>query len=285
MSNYILYLAEGNNHNVNECRYSLLKYLAVYNLKPPTDIGIIVYTDVPATFEAFEPFFNQFELKEIKSPLPSKLEIFKEALSLKQGNFLYVSTDSYFIEPVDAAFQTLQHDNFLFYKQKATTENDLVEFKKIKEYLSNNSIEVEGEKISYLPNEDFYSTEIIGTNSATASLVQKMYLLYSEISRHSSAEASETFACSYYATNAAVQTMDDKIISYRNFPQFKNLLQLFFKKNEEESIPNLVKLVHHIDAETILQEKKQYDGQPFVKKLLSALTGRAWSVRQYQNKF
>ena len=132
MSNYILYLAEGNNHSVNECCYSLLKYLAVYNLKPPPDIGIMVYTDVPATFEVFEPFFNQFELKEIKSIPPSKLEILKEVLSLKHGNVLCMDTDSYFIAPVDAAFKTLQAGNFLFYKQKATTENDLAEFKKRK---------------------------------------------------------------------------------------------------------------------------------------------------------
>ena len=93
-----------------------------------------------------------------------------------------------------------------------------------------------------------------------------MRSLYSELSRHSSAEASEVFACTYYASDSGVQTMDNKIISYHNFPKFKNLLRLFFKKNEEESIPNLVKLAHHIDAEAILQEKKYYDGQPFVKK-------------------
>jgi hypothetical protein len=82
-----------------------------------------------------------------------------------------------------------------------------------------------------------------------------------------------------------VQTIQDVIASYNRFPEFKRLLQLFFKKNEEENIPNLVKLVHNIDPQTILQDKKQYDSQPFVKKLLSVLAGKAWSVRQYQNKF
>ena len=285
MTNYLLYLAAGSTHTVNECQYSLLKYLAVYNLKPPPDIGIIVYTDVPATFEAFEAFFNQFELKEVKSVVPFKLEILKEVLSLKQGNILFVNTDTYFIAPIDVAFQTLQAGNFIFYKHKVTIDNDLSEFQKIKDHLSKNTIEVKGEKISYLPGKDFYSTEIIGANSAGVSLIQNMCSLYSELSRHSSAEASEAFACTYYASNSGVQIMDNQIISYHNFPQFKNLLQLFFKKNEEESIPNLVKLAHHIDAKTILQEKKYYDSQPFVKKLLSALTGKAWSVRQYQNKF
>jgi hypothetical protein len=46
-----------------------------------------------------------------------------------------------------------------------------------------------------------------------------------------------------------------------------------------------VKLVYHLDARTILHEKKRYDSQPFVKRILSALSGKAWSVRQYQNKF
>jgi hypothetical protein len=207
MTNYLLYLAAGSTHTVNECRYSLLKYLAVYNLKPPPDIGIIVYTDVPATLEAFEAFFNQFELNEVKSVVPFKLEILKEVLSLKQGNILFVNTDTYFVAPVDVAFQTLKLV-ILYFTNTTTLIMTFPEFQKIKDHLSKNNIEVEGEKISYLPGKDFYSTEIIGANSGGGSLVQNMCSLYSELFRHSSAEASEAFACTYYASDFGVQTME-----------------------------------------------------------------------------
>lgn len=284
MPNYILYLAAGDIDLNNECRYSLLKYLAIYNLKPPADIGILVYTDAPAVFEAFEPFFTHFELVEVKEPLPTKLEFIKNVLSSKDGNFLYQDTNSYFTSPVETLFHSVQAGNFLFYKQNIVQEKNYPQFQKIKEYFSNNTVQVDGENIRF-EQKGFYSTEIIGVNSAAISLMNKICSLYSRLTSQATATSSEDFALTYYTSNTPVQTVEDKMISYRHFPQFKNLLRLFFKKNEEENIPNLVKLVHHIDAKTILKEKTRYDSQPFVKKLLSSLTGKAWSVRQYQNKF
>jgi hypothetical protein len=286
MSNYIVYLASGNVHNINECRYSLLKYLAVYNLQPPACIAIIVYTDAPAAFEAFAPFFKQFELKELRPPLPAKLEFIANIVSNKNGNFLYLDTDSYYTESVESIFKSLEEGSFLFYNQALLSDKrKFADYQKIKEHLSANTVMVDGEKISYLNNREFYSTEMIGVNSKTLSLVKKMADLYSKLVSQLPAPASEEFACTYYTTNVTVQTIQDVIASYNRFPEFKRLLQLFFKKNEEENIPNLVKLVHNIDPQTILQDKKQYDSQPFVKKLLSVLAGKAWSVRQYQNKF
>jgi hypothetical protein len=284
MSNYILYLAGSDANRVNECRYSLLKYLALYNLKPPANIGIVIYSGVPAIFESFDPFFEQFELKETTEPLPSKLEFINKALELKERNVLYMEPDSYFTTPVDSIFENLSSGDLLFYTKKQTDYND-AQFNKIRELLSSDKISIDEPSIGSIQKKGFYSTEIIGLNTKALPLVQKMTDLYSKLALHLPAEISEEFACNYYASDAAVETLENKATSYRNFHQFKNLLRLFFEKNQEENIPNLVKLMHHIDAQTILQEKKQYDSQPFVKKLLSALAGKAWSVRRYQNKF
>lgn len=285
MSNYILYLAAGNTDNINECRYSLLKYLALYNLKPPSNITIVVNTDSPAIFESFDPFFEKFELEEIREPFPEKMRLVNKTLESKQGNLLYMDVDSYFMTPVDSHFESLQGGNLLFYKKKPVDQNNEAQIQKIKELFSNNSIIVEDEQIPYLQYKDFYSTELIGVNSRSLPYLKKVSGLYSKLATHLPGLISEEFACTYFTSDAPVQTVEKKVTSYRNFPQFKNLLRLFFEKNQEESIPNLVKLVHHIDANTILAEKKRFDRQPFVKKLLSALTGKAWSVHKYQNKF
>ena len=285
MRNYILYLAAGNIHRINECRYSLLKYLAVYNLKSPADVAVLIYTDAPAMFESFEPFFEQFELKEIPDNL-TKLELIKNVLSEKKGNLLFMDADSYFTIPVNTVFNDIEEGKALFYKQSSwQAENRLGDIQKIKEYLLKNTITIEGEKIFYSDQQHFYSTEVIGINENAESLIKNIYDLYSQLAASDSNLPLEEFACSYFASNVQVQTVQNGVTNYRGFPQFKKLLQLFFEKNEEESIPNLVKLVHHIDAQIILQEKNRYDSQPFVKKILSALSGKAWSVRQYQNKF
>jgi hypothetical protein len=285
MGNFILYSSTGNTDHINECRYSLLKYLAIYNLKPP-DIGIIINTNAPAAFESFMPFFKQFELKQTKEGQPVKLELIKTFLSSGEHNVLYLNADSYFIKPVGTIFESIRAGNLLFYKQIISVDKgQVIHSQKIREYLSGSTITIDGNKISFPQNKHFYSTEVIGINSSHIPLLKKMSALYFKLSAVLPSNPSEEFACTYYASNEAVQTVENTISSYRNFSEFKNLLRLFFKKNEEENIPNLVKLVNHIDAETILHEKNQYNSQPFVKKLISTLSGKAWSVRKYQNKF
>jgi hypothetical protein len=69
------------------------------------------------------------------------------------------------------------------------------------------------------------------------------------------------------------------------FTEFTELLNIFFKINEEESIPNLIKLINHVDVENIKNQKNLYQQLPVYKKLLNALTGKRWSIKNYQNKF
>ena len=66
MPNAILYQAYGGTDFINECRYSLLKYLQVYNLKPPASTGIYIYTDQEHLFSDFLPFFHKLEFISLK---------------------------------------------------------------------------------------------------------------------------------------------------------------------------------------------------------------------------
>jgi hypothetical protein len=66
MPKYILYIASSLNE-VYECAYSILKYLEVYNLKPPSNHTLVIYTNYPELLEAYGSFFNQFELKSISA--------------------------------------------------------------------------------------------------------------------------------------------------------------------------------------------------------------------------
>ncbi|HVE61366.1 MAG TPA: hypothetical protein VNA26_06090 [Chitinophagaceae bacterium] len=72
---------------------------------------------------------------------------------------------------------------------------------------------------------------------------------------------------------------------YRNLPEFKKLLQTFFTKTQEESVPNLIKAAHHFDAQQIQIDKEQYSTLPFYKKWFKNITGTGWSIKQYEKKF
>lgn len=284
MPNYILYNAVTPD-SINECRYSLLKYLSVYNLNPPPNIAIGIHTDNPAAFESFIPFFDRFELTGYDKMKPGKIDLVKNFLASKNCNLLYMNADSYPTGPVETIFQELLKKDFVFLKKKTTlTKENLQLFQKIKLYLCSNEIKVDDTRISYPADKDLFSTELIGVNRQSAAVFQKIFQLYLQLVTEVPETVAEEFAFAYYSGNNS-STITGSIYSYQNFSAFKKLLQAFFAKNQEESIPNLVKLVYHLDAQTILQEKVSYDRQPFVKRIFSALSGRAWSVRQYQNKF
>ena len=68
------------------------------------------------------------------------------------------------------------------------------------------------------------------------------------------------------------------MVHYWNLKEFRKLLNTFFKNNEEESIPNMVKGAHAIDAAAIQQQKEAYEALPLHKKWLATLTGKRWRI-------
>ena len=106
MQKTILYIAS-NLDEVYECSYSILKYLEVYNLKPPADHSLIVYTNYPDMLDAFGSFFNQFELR----PIPEnkdKQVIISEFKQDAAKNVLYFNPDEYPVKEVDDQIKSVE---------------------------------------------------------------------------------------------------------------------------------------------------------------------------------
>src|SRR5215218_7933039 len=118
--NAILYQAYGGVDFINECRYSLLKYLHVYNLKPPATTGIFVYTDQPHLFSDFFPFFHRLEFIPLKNETIKqwrgphdfvhrfKIEMILDFLNRFDGNLLYCDTDTYAATPLEDLFKDIE---------------------------------------------------------------------------------------------------------------------------------------------------------------------------------
>jgi hypothetical protein len=80
------------------------------------------------------------------------------------------------------------------------------------------------------------------------------------------------------------KTHFDGIAGYSELPEFSILLHAFFKQNEEESIPNLVKLIHHLDPNQIHQQKLEFEKLPLYKQWLNRILGKGWSIKDYTKK-
>jgi hypothetical protein len=99
MRKTILYIAVSLDE-VYECAYSILKYLEVYNLKPPADHSLVVYTDYPDLLEAYGSFFNQFQLRAIPANT-DKASIIAQFKEEAGENVLYLDSNKYLVKQVD----------------------------------------------------------------------------------------------------------------------------------------------------------------------------------------
>ena len=120
MQNYLLYQATARIDQINECRYALLKYLSLYNLKVPHTTSVIIYTDRPAMFEAFSSFFEHFEMKPPGAT--SKFEIISSSLVEYEGNFLFCDTDTYPVKPLENLFKDLENGKIYLFEEAVKKE-------------------------------------------------------------------------------------------------------------------------------------------------------------------
>ena len=225
MPNTILYQA-GTNEEIHNCAYSILKYLSVYNLKPPVDHALHIHTPNPASLEMYGSFFNRFELKEsLSSPVTPQL--LRQMMGAEE-NVLYLGVHTYPNKSLDPMFNDMNRGEVFISKTSALGT---------------------GQR-----SPDSY--EIIGFNNSGSANID----------------------------NAGSQDPFFYIDKYRNLKEFNSLLKYFFKRYQEESVPNQVKLIQHIDARKIGEEKDLFQKLPFYTKLIKRVRGRAWSINQYTGK-
>ena len=102
MQNYILYFVSSQDEHY-ECCYSLLKYLDIYNLKPPKEHSVVLYSKNPALLEAYGSYFNSFELKEIEGDSKSIFNHYK-------GNIVYLPSNAYPLKELERLFASMNRN-------------------------------------------------------------------------------------------------------------------------------------------------------------------------------
>ena len=295
---YILYLAHSNEGYINECRFSLLKYLSVYNLKPPADTAVVIYTDKPALFENFIPFFKAFYLEEIT---PQKVKGWEEGtgyvhrakpkmiqdfFTKYKGNLIFFDTDTYITEPIEPLWQGIERGDIFMHQSEGTidhTQNP--DFKKWDVFLQKASISFGHNKFVYSKDFQIWNSGVLGLNAALAPVMNDVLLLIDSIYKQFPKHIAEQVACSYCLQDkGTIKSAKESVAHYWNLKEFRYLLQHFFKINEEESIPNLVKAVHPIDAKKIQEEKEAFEELPLLKKWLATFAGKSWNIKKYLSR-
>ena len=104
MPEYILYHA-ATTEGVHQCAYALLKYLELYNLKPPPAHQVVIYTDRPAQLEVYGSFFHGFELRELQAG--GALECLQAFCGGSRGPALYLGPGTYPVRELAPLFAAI----------------------------------------------------------------------------------------------------------------------------------------------------------------------------------
>jgi hypothetical protein len=108
MPNFIVYHVSSV-EEIHECAYSLLKCLDLYNLKPPADLAVAIYTDQPALLESYGSFFHSFEM--LNAGNESKYGIIRKFCARHSGNVLYLDSNVYPVRALEGLFADLSRGN------------------------------------------------------------------------------------------------------------------------------------------------------------------------------
>ena len=296
--NYISYLAYGDPGYINECRFSLLKLLSVYNLHVPADMAVIVYTDKPEAFENYIPFFRQFYLEHVTQEKilewqagtgyihRAKPKMIQDIFAKHPGNLIFFDTDTYITQPIDRLWEGISRGLVYMHLTEGVVDQDQnPEFRKWDEFLKNNTIRFNEKAFTYSPDFQIWNTGVLGLSPLHAPIMDDVLSLIDSIYKQFPKHIAEQVACSYcFSRKAEIKPAASEVFHYWNLKEFRKLLNLFFTKNQEESVPNLIKLAHHLDASHIQNEKNQYKKLPFYKRFIKNLTGNRWTIDKYQKK-
>jgi hypothetical protein len=299
MKNFIAYLAYGDIGYLNECRFSLLRYLSVYNLQPPTGTTFLIYTDRPQHFEMFLPHFKNMRLENVSKEKiegwiagtnyvhRAKTKMIQEVLANQQGNLIFFDTDTYITQPIEHLWKDIENGITYFHTSEGVIDRERNhEFRKWDRFLSATPISYGNKVFAYSKDFEVWNSGVLGLSPRYAPVIDDVLLLIDSIYRKFPKHITEQVACSYcFQEQAPMKAAKDTVFHYWNLKEFRGFLQRFFNRHEEESIPTLVKLAGHIDVDFIQQEKHRYHALSFAQRWLRNIAGKSWKIEKYEKNF
>jgi hypothetical protein len=274
MPNQLLFHAH-TPRQVAQCRFFLLKYLNVYNLKPPAGTAITIYTNQPAPFEGFTNFISGFRMLETTAESPSdKAAALRQALAQQTGNVLYCDTATYPLQPLEPLFADIENGTLYLqapHRQPGTGSDAAAR---------HDNTAITAAKPLQATSTTWHAA-VVGISNQHQGLIDK---LPAEVTRAANNRAQDDGFAALFSEAGNLKSAAPYIFGYGGLKEFGILLEAFFAKNEEESIPNQVKAAHHINAATIQQQKEGFRQLPLLKKWLHTITGRRWRIQHYISK-
>ena len=287
MGNHLLYQAYGQKAISHECLLSIYSLMDLYD--DVMNFDITVYTDDPAYLKNRLPeqvqllFLSEEKIRTWQGKdrfvHRVKVKVIEDFLTRFPGNLIYADTDTFFLKKIEPLFQRIQNGEFLMHELEGTIgeETNLL-LRNIRRHFEKPSIK----KQFYLPPETtMYNAGLIGLGSRDLNVVKKVEKTTDQLYKLQPKGVMEQLAFNIHLNRAGrIFPASDYLLHYwRIKPDFRVVLNQFFKAHDQLSVSEIVKKIKSVDPGPFLRAKERSDRLPLWERTLRKLTGKSWGSR------
>ena len=275
----------------HECKFSLLRLLAVYEKSVISPPEIIIYTDKPDQFSSFGDKLV-LHIREIRPSqirqwrgdidfiFRPKIEMLLDCVTHYTGKLLYTDSDTYCLQPLEPLFDLLSDSSVILHKYEGPIGNPSnLHTKKWKNFLQGQT----RSGLSTALKMNMWNAGTIGLMPAQARLLQEVLTTTDEVHRKFPKHTVEQFAFCYtfQKHHLHLEEAAPFLFHYWNLKEFRVVLQRFFQKYEGLSLSGLMEKSVLILPENIVPDKVTYGKIPSLNRRIKRLLKKEWKIDPY----
>jgi hypothetical protein len=289
MTKYLFFIAYGKQDIFNECKYALLRLIAVYDslqLAPPE---VIVYTDTPGEFALFQDrltlHLHPITAEQVRAwrgdidfVFRPKIEMLLHVTSRYSGKLLYLDCDTYCLQPLDGLFDALTGSGVVMHNCEGSIGAlTNVHIKKWRAFLKRQP------GMSDALTMDMWNAGTIGFDTAFAPLLHEVLSLTDELHPKFRRHTVEQFAFGYtfQKHGLRIRSAEAYLFHYWNLKEYRVVLDHFFTKYATASLPLLLEKSVLILPEIIHPDKMAYERISSLKRRFMKWRGKDWKIQPY----
>lgn len=280
---YIVYQAYGKVEILNEALVSISSLFKVTN--ETSRPQVIVYTDSMSYLADFLPQEVALietppnEWKKWKGDLDfvhrAKIEMLRHFCSQYEGSVLYCDTDTYFLADPISLFNKIESGNLIMHLDEGALRNskNLV-FRKLEKFLRN--YKYQNKPIS--SETHMWNAGVLGFATSDKAIFDQVLALSDDLFAAFQKHVMEQLAFSVCFQQKQRFACDDILFHYWDFKEYRQLLDVFFKKYGNKKIHEWSSAIEKYTPMAMYKTKEQFLSKPYLIRKFLKLLGKGYQI-------
>jgi hypothetical protein len=291
---YLVYQAHTDEGVINEALFSILSFYKAASPQTRDSTGIVVYTDSLSRFRdtlgdrpciSYEPLDTD-RVRAWKGEIDFihrvKIEVLRNFCQRYPGDALYLDADTCFLRDPAGLFANIAAGRlFMHTFEYVIAKRGSRQGRKWRQLLNNHSFLLPGgETVNNPLSVEMWNSCALSLAQVYAPMLETVLDLTDIMYKRYPTSTIEQLAFSYcFQTREKINALDETIIHYWNFEEFRAVLKNFFSANRGRGLDDLVARIDLIDPVRLRQPKTDHEKLPsWYRHSRRWLTGKTWEL-------